>query len=384
MLDKKSIATPSYVINKKNLEKNMQIFKYIIDNTNAKILLSQKAFSNYFLYPFMGNYLSGTSSSGLYEARLGYEEMKDREVHVCSPAYTENEISELVEICDHIVFNTPIQWLKYKKIISNSKKEIHCGIRINPEYSEIKNPLYDPCSRYSRLGSTILQLMQYDEELFENEDGNNIDGIHFHTLCEHSLDTLERTLSVIENKFDKYLKKIKWINMGGGHYITKSNYDIQGLINLLNSFEKKYNLQIYLEPGEAIALNCGYLICTVLEIMNNEMNIAIVDTSATCHMPNIIEVPFQPSIENAGLLNEKKYNYRIGGISCLAGDIIGDYSFDYKLNTGDKLILDDMIVYSMVKNNTFNGVPLPSIAIEDDGGTKIIKSFDYHDFKTRL
>ena len=377
------ISTPSYVVDKKRLEQNLKLFQHIQECTGAKILLSQKAFSTYYFYPLIGKYLSGASASGLYEARLGFEEMKEKEVHVYSPAYKECEIKELISISDYIVFNTPEQWMKYKKEIIRASKKNGCGIRINPEYSEINKDKYNPCAKFSRLGTTLEQLNKYGDFLFDSDDGYNLDGVLFHTLCEQNVDTLKRVLVIIEKNFQKYLKKIKWINFGGGHYITHEDYDVDGLIHILKQFKESYDVQIYMEPGEAIALHCGYLVCTVLDIVKNGIEIAIVDTSATCHMPNILEVPFQPLIKGAGKVNEKKYNYRIGGISCLAGDIIGDYSFEQKLNVGDKLILDDMIVYSMVKNNTFNGIPLPNIAVEDNG-IHLIKSFTYEDYKKRL
>lgn len=379
----KDISTPCYVIDKKRLEQNLKLLQHVQECTGVKILLSQKAFSTYYFYPLIGKYLSGTSASGLYEARLGFEEMKGKEVHVYSPAYKENEIKELVSMSDCIVFNTPEQWLRYKKEIKNVAKKEGYGIRINPEYSEIEMSKYNPCAKFSRFGTTLNQLNRCSDALFEAHDGYNIDGLLFHALCEQNVDVLERVLMIIEKNFKKYLKKIKWINLGGGHYITHEDYNVDRLIRLLKQFRNHYDIQIYMEPGEAVALHCGYLVCTVVDIMKNGMEIAIVDTSATCHMPNILEVPFQPQIIGAGKINEKKYNYRIGGISCLAGDIIGDYSFEQKLNIGDKLMLDDMIVYSIVKNNTFNGIPLPNIAVEDDG-IQLIKSFDYVDYKSRL
>lgn len=385
--DKQNVPTPSYIIDETALENNMKLLKHIIDSTNVKILISQKAFATYYFYSMMEKYISGTSSSGLYEARLGYEEMGNREVHVYSPAYSESDIEEIITICDHVVFNSPSQWNRYKKYIQyilKNNREIHFGIRINPEYSEVEKELYNPCAKYSRLGTTLEQFSLFYDTLFSNSSGINIDGLLFHTMSEQNVDTLRRTLSVVTEKFGKYFDEINWINFGGGHLITRESYDVNGLIELLNDFHDKYGIQTYIEPGEAIALKCGYMLCTVIDIIYNERSIAILDTSATCHMPNIIEVPFSPQIVGAGKLNEKPYNYRIAGISCLAGDIFGDYSFDYELKPGDRLQIDDMIVYSIVKNNTFNGVKLPNICAEKNGKIKIIKSFGYDDYKGRL
>jgi len=376
------LPTPAYVINKNRLYNNMLIFKHIMDATGVKILLSQKAFSSYYLYPFLSDYLIGTSASGLYEAKLGYEEMYGREVHVYSPAYTAKDLNILIDICDYITFNTPEQWLRFKPVVEKNKN-INYGIRINPEYSEIKRPIYNPCMPHSRLGTTLTMLENSFDLLFSNKDNVNISGILFHTMDEQGADTLNRTLDVIENKFKDILRKIRWINFGGGHLITSSKYNISTLINIINNFKSKYNIQVYLEPGMAVALNSGYLLCSVLDIFENGMKIAIVDTSVACHMPNILEASFNPKIINAGFLNEKKYNYRIGGVSCLAGDVIGDYSFDHELRVGDRLILEDMIIYSIVKNNTFNGIPLPSIAIEDENGISVVKKFNYEDYKRR-
>lgn len=373
--DINSLKTPYYVVDQNLLVRNLEILKSVVDKTSCSILLAQKAFSMYSLYPLIGNYLDGVTASGLYEAKLGFEEMK-KENHIFSPAYREEEFDEIVNICDHIVFNSFSQWEKYKKQCINSKKEV--GIRINPEFSTQDHSIYDPCSKGSRLGVT------FNNFKFDLLDG--ISGLHFHTLCEQNFEALAKTLEVVEERFGRCLKDMKWINFGGGHHITNENYDLDGLICCINKFKKKYNLKVYIEPGEAVVLNCGFLIASVLDIVNNnDENIAILDTSASCHMPDVLEMPYRPNVIGSGLPGIKTFNYLLGGPSCLAGDIIGGYSFDNKLKSGDKLIFCDMAHYSMVKNNTFNGVGLPSIAIVDKNrNLKLVKKFDYYDFKSRL
>ncbi|MDE5649101.1 MAG: carboxynorspermidine decarboxylase, partial [Oscillospiraceae bacterium] len=345
-----SIPSPCYVIDEAKLINNLEILKSVQDRTDCKILLAQKAFSNFAFYPLIGKYISGVTASGLFEAKLGFEEMH-KENHVYAPAYTENDMSELIKICDHIVINSFSQWEKHKNTIKNSERNIECGIRINPEYSEIETDIYNPCFKGSRMGVT---LKNFDESKLDG-----ISGLHFHTMCEQNSDTLERTVKVVDEKFGKYLKNMKWINFGGGHHITRDDYDIEKLIECIKFFKDKYGIQVYLEPGEAVALNAGYLISSVLDIVENGMNIAILDASAACHMPDVLEMPYRPNIIGSGKPDEKKYTYRFGGNTCLAGDIIGDYSFDAPLKINDKLIFCDMAIYTTVKNNTFNGIPLP-------------------------
>ena len=370
------LKTPCYVIDEKKLIKNLEILKRVEEETGCKILLAQKAYSNYSTYPLIGKYLYGVTSSSLFEARLGYEEM-GKEVHIYAPAYRDDEIDEIIKYSDHIVFNSFNQWNKFKDKIKNAHKKIECGLRINPEYSEVDTEIYDPCSKNSRLGITL--------DNFKEEYLDEIDGLHFHTMCEQNSDTLERTIKVVEEKFGKYFYNIKWINFGGGHHITRDDYDVDKLIQCILYIKKKYNIQVYLEPGEAVALNAGYLVSTVLDIVENNMNIAIMDTSAACHMPDVIEMPYRPNILGSKMPGEYEYTYRLGGPTCLSGDIIGDYSFNKHLNIGDKLIFCDMAIYSMVKNNTFNGVNLPDIVLlSKEGDTKIIKEFNYNNFKARL
>lgn len=372
----KYIPSPCYVIDEAKLIDNLEILKSVQDRTGCKILLAQKAFSNFAFYPLIGKYIAGVTASGLFEAKLGFEEM-GKENHVYAPAYTENDMSELIKICDHIVFNSFNQWEKHKNTVKMSKRNIECGIRINPEYSEIETDIYNPCFNSSRMGVTLKN--------FEESKLDGISGLHFHTMCEQNSDTLERTIKVVDEKFGKYLKNMKWINFGGGHHITRNDYDIEKLIKCINFFKDKYGIQVYLEPGEAVALNAGYLIASVLDIVENGMNIAILDASAACHMPDVLEMPYRPNIIGSGKPNEKNYTYRFGGNTCLAGDIIGDYSFDTPLKINDKLIFSDMAIYTTVKNNTFNGIPLPSIGVlKQNGSFELIKKFNYHDFKMRL
>lgn len=376
MFDISKLKTPCYVTDESLLLNNLKILDNVRKATGCKILLAQKAFSMYSVYPLLSKYLDGTTASGLFEAKLGREEFEG-EVHVFSPAYKKDEIEQLVKISDHIVFNSFLQWKKYCELIKNCDRNISCGIRVNPEYSEIETEIYNPCAKNSRLGVTE---EQFDKTLLEG-----IEGLHFHTMCEQGAETLERTLLHFEKKFGKYLYKMKWVNFGGGHHITRDDYNIDLLIECIKYISNKYNVQVYLEPGEAVALNAGFLVTEVLDVSKNGMHLAIVDTSAACHMPDVLEMPYRPFIMNSGKAGEKLYTYRLGGPTCLAGDIIGDYSFAEPLKEGDKLVFTDMAIYSMVKNNTFNGMPLPSIYLHSlDGELKLIKDFGYDDFKSRL
>lgn len=374
--DPKTVPSPSYVVDEKLLIKNLELLKSVIDRTGCKILLAQKGFSMYSVYPLIGQYLNGVTSSGVFEAKLGYEEM-GKEVHTYAPAFSETDFDEILTYSDHIVFNTFDQWRRFKDKVKNHPKPIECGIRINPEYSEIEVDMYNPCFTHSRFGVTL--------ENFEPDELEGITGLHFHTMCEQNSDTLARTIQVVDEKFGTYLKGLKWINFGGGHHITRPDYDIESLIESILFMKNKYGLDVYLEPGEAIALNTGFLVTTVLDTMQNEMPIAIVDTSASCHMPDVLEMPYRPEIVGAGVANEKAITYRLGGPTCLAGDVIGDYSFDKPLQPGDTLVFTDMAHYTMVKNNTFNGMNLPTIVLNTaEDGPKVIKEFGYADFKERL
>lgn len=391
-----NIPTPCFVVEEKLLVRNLEILKYVMDRTGCHILLAQKCFSMYHTYPLISRYLSGTTASGLYEAKLGHE-CFGGETHIYSAAYREDEIDEILGICDHIVFNSFSQWNRYKEKAMALGKS--CGLRINPKCSTQEgHAIYDPCSPNSRMG------IPYENFEFDNLEG--ISGLHFHTLCEQNADDLVKTVEAVKEQFGDVLYKMKWINFGGGHHITRKDYDIEMLVRCIKEMQEEYNLEVYLEPGEAVALNAGFLVSTVLDVIKNGMNIAIMDTSAACHMPDVLEMPYTPDIigaekvendaeepmdesMNRAVMKDKyknkcKFKYRLGGPTCLAGDIIGDYYFDHALKAGDRLVFCDMAIYSMVKTNTFNGMRLPHIAYSDREGIKIIKSFGYEDFKSRL
>lgn len=376
-IDFSAVPSPCYVVDERLLTKNLELLGSVQERTGAKILLAQKGFSMFAEYPLVGKYLAGVTSSSLFEARLGYEKM-GKEVHVYAPAYVDREFDELLSYTDHIVFNSFAQWRKFKdKVLNYPGRKIEVGLRINPEYSELEVPLYDPCSPYSRMGITL--------ENFDESDLEGIDGLHFHTMCEQNSDTLENTLKVVDEKFGHVIKNMKWLNFGGGHHITRPDYDVERLIRCIEFARDKYDVQVYLEPGEAIALNTGYLVATVLDTMKNGMDIAILDTSAECHMPDVLAMPYRPNIAGAGMPGEKAITYRLGGMTCLAGDVIGDYSFDRPLEIGDKLVFGDMAHYTMVKNHMFNGVNLPSIAsYSDEEGLKVIREFKFEDYSSRL
>ena len=373
--DVNKVPTPCYIVDESALIRNLEILRGVSERTGAKILLAQKAFSCYHLYPMIGEYLAGTACSGLYEAKLGYEEM-GKENHVFSAAYRESEIDEIISYCGHIIFNSFTQLDKYRDRVLAAGKKI--GLRINPEHSTQEgHEIYDPCSPKSRLGIT--------RRNFRDDDLSGVTGLHFHTLCEQNSDDLETTLDAIEDKFGDILPKMEWINFGGGHHITREDYDIPRLERCIRRMQEKYGLEVFLEPGEAIALNAGWLVTEVLDLTENDMPIAILDTSAACHMPDVLEMPYRPPLVGSGESGEKQYSYRLGSQTCLAGDVIGEYSFDEPLKIGDRLVFGDMAIYSMVKNNTFNGMPLPHILLlKKDGSFGTLRSFGYDDFKERL
>ena len=375
------VETPSYVIDEGKLIENLKVLEQVQSETGCKILLAQKAFSNFAVYPLIGQYLAGTTASGIYEARLGKEEM-GKENHVFAPAYKDEDMAELVQICDHIIFNSVAQLMKYKNMCLDNGVEI--GLRLNPEMSTQKDhAIYDPCAKGSRLGVTAAKLKEALEADSTVLDG--VTGLHFHTLCEQNSDDLETTLDAFEEKFGDYLPQMKWLNMGGGHHISRADYDVPKLIALIKHVKNTYDLQVYLEPGEAIALDAGYFVTEVLDIVDNDIKTLILDGSAACHMPDVLEMPYRPPLKDSGQWGEKPFEYRLSSYTCLAGDIIGDYSFDAPLKRGDTLVFEDMAIYSMVKNNTFNGMRLPDIGVFDrDGQYRIIKSFGYEDFKERL
>lgn len=375
MIDFGNITTPCYIVDEEKLIHNLEILQGVEQRTGVKILLAQKAFSCFHVYTLIKKYVSGTAASGLFEARLGFEEMGG-ENHVFSAAYRESEIDEIISYCGHIIFNSFSQLDKYRDRVLKAGKKI--GLRINPEFSTQEgHEIYDPCSPKSRLGIT--------RKNFCTDNLRGVTGIHFHTLCEQNSDDLKRTLDAIEEKFGDILPKMEWINLGGGHHITREDYDVQLLEECIMKMKNKYGLEVFLEPGEAFALNAGYLVTEVLDLTENDMSIAILDTSAACHMPDVLEMPYRPPLMYSGEAGEKKYSYRLGSQTCLAGDSIGEYSFDEPLKIGDRLIFCDMAIYSMVKNNTFNGMPLPSIYLKKSDGTmEILRKFGYNDFKERL
>ncbi len=375
----KGVKTPFFAMDEKKLIENGKIIKGIMDRTGAKILLALKCFSNYDLFDTLKPYIAGTEASGLYEARLGYEEF-GKEVHVFSAAYRDDEFDEILKYADHIVFNSINQLKKYGKKAKDEGKEI--GVRINPEFSTQKGPeIYDPCSLKSRLGITIDNFEnEMTDELF-----NLLSGIHFHTLCQQNSDDLESTLYKVNEKFGKYLKKLKWVNFGGGHHIVREDYDIERLEKCIKYAKDNWNTEVYLEPGEGIVLNAGFLVSKALDVFSNkDNNFIISDSSAACHMPDVIEMPYLPPLYMADL-DGAKYKYRIGGPTCLSGDVTGDYSFLNEVHVGDYLIFGDMALYTTVKTNTFNGMPLPDIYIlHSDDTLEKLTNFGYKDFKYRL
>lgn len=373
--DDGGLRTPYYLIDESLLRRNLDILHEVSARAGCKILLAQKAFSMFAVYPLLRKYLAGTTASGLFEARLGHEEFGG-ETHVFSPAYRPDEFDEILRYADDIVFNSPAQTYKYAHKARAAGKSV--GLRINPECSTQDGPaIYDPCAPGSRLGTTR---DNFDEALLPL-----LDGLHFHTLCEQNADDLETTLISFEGKFGKYLHGMRWLNLGGGHHITRDDYDREKLIGLVRRLRETYGVEVYLEPGEAVVLNTGFLVTSVLDTLHNGLDLAILDTSAACHMPDVIEMPYRPPLMFSGEAGERAHTYRLGGPTCLAGDIIGDYSFDAPLAAGDRLVFGDMALYTMVKNNTFNGMPLPSIVLKrQDGSYETVRSFGFADFRQRL
>jgi len=368
--------TPIYICEETILEKNLKLLEYVQKKSGAKIILALKGFAMHSTFEQVSKYLYGCTASGLHEALLAKEEFK-KEVHTYSPAYKEEDIEDIAKISEHIVFNTPSQLVRFKDIVKEINPDVHLSLRINPEVSSSPVDIYNPCGLYSRLGTT---LKNFDESVIEY-----LDGLNFHALCEQDADALEEVLEVFEKNFSQYFKNLKYINFGGGHHITKKGYDVEKLINLVKTFREKYNVEVYLEPGEAVAWETGYLVTTVLDVFENGMNVAILDSSAEAHMPDTLAMPYRADVRGSGKANEKKYTYRLGGNTCLAGDIMGDYSFDKPLKIGDKVIFEDQIHYTFVKNTTFNGIKLPSLAIlRKDGKLDIVKEFGYEDYRGRL
>ena len=378
-----SLPTPCYLLDKAQLRRNGEILLGVQKRTGCKILLAQKAFSNFDCYPVLAPYLAGTEASGLYESRLGKEALPDKENHVFCAAFRADEFQELLRYADHIVFNSPRQLAKFGPAAKAAGKSV--GLRVNPEHSTQEgHAIYDPCAPGSRLGTTRAQ---WDAAVAQDPAlPKLLDGLHFHTLCEQDADALAATLPAVEAKFGDLLPRMKWLNFGGGHHITRPGYDLATLEKCITEAQEKYGVQVYLEPGEAWALNAGYLVTSVLDtLQNGETSLAILDMSAACHAPDVIEMPYRPPLLGAGDVGEKPFPVRLGGPTCLAGDVIGDYAFDAPLAEGDRLIFGDMAIYSTCKNNTFNGMPLPPIwALEEDGSCTEIVRFGYCDFKGRV
>jgi len=395
------VPSPCFVVDEVAIENNLKILNRVQQESGAKVLLALKAFSMFSLAPLISKYLSGTCSSGLHEALLGYEEFggnkkgsDHREVHVFSAAFTEPDLEELLTFSDHIVFNSFNQWQRFQPLIKKAKAQrpaLDFGLRINPMHSEGAAEIYDPCAAGSRLGipfDTFKQNVPTADDLI----ATGITGLHFHTLCEQLFEPLDRTLTAVEAQFGEYLHKVDWVNFGGGHHITHPDYDVDKLIARVKAFQQKYDVQVYLEPGEAIAIHTGVLVSEVLDLGYNQMDLAILDTSATCHMPDTLEMPYRAEVIDlasknaAGEKGEKQHTYRLGGQTCLAGDVMGDYSFDQALEIGQRLMFDDMSHYTMVKTSTFNGIGLPSLALwnSETDEIKVVKEFGYQDFKQRL
>jgi carboxynorspermidine decarboxylase len=377
--DTARVPSPCFVVDTVAIEENLRVLEQVQRASGAKILLALKAFAMWRLAPLVSRYLHGTCASGYDEARLGREEFGG-EVHTFSAAYNERELRAILEISDHVLFNSFAQWERFQPLIREARArrpQLRFGLRVNPEHSEGRNPLYDPCAPHSRLG---IPLSQFRGDL------SGISGLHFHTLFEDDFAPLARTVDAFERKFGEFISRMEWINFGGGHHITRGGYDIGGLVRLLREFSARHGVQVYLEPGEAIALDAGVFVAEVLDLPWNGMPLAILDTSATCHMPDVIEGPYRPRIIDAGEPHEHPHVYRLGGQTCLAGDVIGDYSFARPLRVGDRLVFEDMAIYSMVKTTTFNGMRLPTIALWDSAtdALSIVREFGYEDFKLRL
>lgn len=379
-LDLSQVPSPAHVLHRGLLETNLRVLSEVQARSGAKILLALKGFAQFSEAKRIRQHLVGTTSSGLHEALLGREEFGG-EVHVYSPAYKDEELTHLLRLADHLSFNSPAQWRRFRDQVKAAPRKISCGLRVNPEHAEVEVELYNPCALGSRLGTPRAELGDVAELA-------GLEGLHFHTMCQQGADVLERTVAAFEAKFGDLIPKMKWVNFGGGHHITKPGYDLDRLVRVIQGFRKRWgeHIQVYLEPGEAIAIGTGVLVCTVVDIVRNGMDIAILDLSATCHMPDTLEMPYRPDVVGAGLAGEKSHTYRLGSTTCLAGDVIGDYSFDQPLRVGQRLVFLDMSHYTFVKSSTFNGIPLPSIVSYEpaDKTFQVIRKFGYADYKNRL
>jgi carboxynorspermidine decarboxylase len=372
-IDVTHVETPCFITDLGALEQNLQLLDRVQKQAGCTILLALKGFAQWSTFPVVKKYLAGATSSSVAEARLAREELGGQ-VHAYAPAYSDSEMRELVTLADHIVLNSPSQWRRHRAVIERAG--ISPGLRVNHEHQEAEVALYDPAGTCSRLGTTRSNLRL--------EDLEGIEGLHFHTLCQNNSDALERAVAAFEAKFADFIPQMKWINFGGGHHITRPDYDVDRLLAVIGRFQDRWKKQLYLEPGEAIALGAGVLVSSVMDIFHNGMDIAILDTSATAHMPDTLEMPYRPIIVGSGEPGAKPHTYRLGGMTCLAGDVIGDYSFDRPLAVGDKLVFLDMAHYTMVKTTTFNGVRLPSIATHDRGVITVHRRFGYRDYRDRL
>ena len=371
------LPSPCYVVDEAALRRNLSILESVQERTGAKILLALKGFAMHRVFPFLKTVLDGTAASSVNEAKLG-RELFGGESHVCAPAYSDADLDELLPLVDHLVFNSVPQLRRYQALAASfSKQKVSIGLRINPEYSEVKTPLYNPCCQGSRLGIRRNQL--------NGVDLNPVEGFHFHTMCEQNSDTLERTIQVTEKNFLEFFSGLRWFNFGGGHHISRADYDLDRLCRVIKTFQSRHGLQVYLEPGEAIALNAGILVGSVLDIVDDKIPNVILDVSAAAHMPDVLEMPYRPEVRGAGLPGEKAYTYQLGGLTCLAGDQIGKYSFDAMLKLGDRLIFEDMAHYTMVKNTMFNGVRLPGIVLRRASGDfEVVRKFNYEGYRDRL
>jgi len=371
-----NLPSPCWILDEELLIENLKLLAYIKKHSHAKILLALKGYALWKSFNLVSEYLDGCCASGLNEAKLAYETF-GKELHTYSPAFKKEELEEIAAISNHIVFNSPEQFKKFSKVVKESNSSISLGLRVNPEFSLSPKEIYNPCALYSRLGTT---LNNFDETILDE-----CEGLHFHALCEQGADALESVLKNFEEKFGKYIYKMRWINFGGGHHITRKGYDVEKLISLIKKFKDKYNVEVYLEPGEAVGWETGVLVATVLDIVDNGMKIVILDISAEAHMPDTIIMPYRAEVRGAGSAGEKANTYRLAGNTCLAGDIMGDYSFDVPLEVGDIVIFEDQMHYTMVKATTFNGINLPSIAIKRrDADIEVVRNFGYNDFKNRL
>ncbi len=379
--DPASLETPAFVVDLGLLQANLEKLARVQEASGAKILLALKGFAMHATFPLVRRHLHGCCASGLHEALLAREEF-DREVHVYAPAFKESEMAQLLPIADHISFNSPAQWRRFRPQLEAARAAgQHVpspGLRVNPEHSEVEVSLYDPCSPGCRLGTRATAL--------QNEALDGLEGLHFHALCEQDADVLERTLAAVEARFPRLLQQVRWVNMGGGHHITRNDYDVERLVRLIRGFRERWNKEVYLEPGEAVALNTGYLVATVLDLVPTDVPTAILDTSASAHMPDTLEMPYRPHVIGSGRPGEFPHAYRLGGLTCLAGDVIGEYSFPEPLRPGQRLVFADMAHYTMVKTTTFNGVPHPDIDLYDpaSGKLRVVRRFGYEDFKNRL